>query len=68
MAEFAYNNIKNASTGHTPFKLNCGYHPRVFFKVDVDPRSKSCSINKLVEELKELMEVCCQNLFHVQEL
>ena len=27
MAEFAYNNAKNASTGHTPFELNCGYHP-----------------------------------------
>ena len=27
MAEFAYNNAKNASTGHTPFKLNCGFHP-----------------------------------------
>ena len=26
MAKFAYNNSKNASTGHTPFKLNCGYH------------------------------------------
>ena len=24
MAEFAYNNIKNASIGHTPFDLNCG--------------------------------------------
>ena len=27
MAEFAYNNAKNASTGHTPFELNCGFHP-----------------------------------------
>ena len=26
MAEFAYINAKNASTGHTPFELNCGYH------------------------------------------
>ena len=27
MVKFAYNNAKNASTGHTPFKLNYGYHP-----------------------------------------
>ena len=27
MAEIAYNNAKNASTGFTPFELNCGYHP-----------------------------------------
>ena len=26
MAEFAYNNAKNASTSHTPFELNCLYH------------------------------------------
>ena len=27
MAEFVYNNVKNISTGYTPFKLNYGYHP-----------------------------------------
>ncbi len=64
MAEFAYNNAKNTSTGYTPFKLNCGYHPRVSFKEDVDPYSRSRSTNKLAEELRELMEVCCQNLLH----
>ena len=26
MAEFAYNNAKNVSTGHMLFKLNYGYH------------------------------------------
>ena len=40
MAEFAYNNAKNASSGHTPFKLNCGYHPQISYKEDVEPRSK----------------------------
>ena len=39
MAEFAYNNAKNASTGHRPFELNCGYHLCVSFKEDTDPRS-----------------------------
>ncbi len=68
MAEFTKNNAKNASTGHTPFELNCGYHPRVSFKEDVDPRSRSCSANELAEELRELMEVCCQNLLYAQEL
>ncbi len=68
MAEFAYNNAKIANTGHTPFKLNCGYYSRVSFEEDVDPRSRSRSANELVEELRELIEVCCQNLFHAQEL
>ena len=39
MAEFAYNNAKNASIGHTPFELNCSYHPRMSYEKNVDPRS-----------------------------
>ncbi len=68
MAEFAYNNAKNASISHTSFELNCCYHPRVFFKEDVDARLRSHSANKLAEELRELMKICCQNLLHAQEL
>ncbi len=68
VAEFAYNNAKNANTGHTPFELNCGYHPRVSFEEYVDPCSRSHSADKLAEELREWMEVCCQNLLHAQKL
>ena len=68
MAEFAYNNAKNASTGHTPFKLNCGYHPRMSYEEDVDPRSQSKSANELLADLRELMIVCQENLHHAQEL
>ena len=39
IAEFAYNNAKNSSNGHTPFELNCGYYPCDFFNEDTDPRS-----------------------------
>ena len=68
MAEFAYNNAKNASTGHMPFKLNCGFHPQVFFKDDVDPHSRSRSADELAKELRELIEICQQNLLHAQKL
>ena len=68
MAEFAYNNAKNASTGHTPFELNCGYHSWVFYKEDLDPRSKSKTAKELSYELQNLMAVCQQNLHHAQEL
>ena len=68
MAEFAYNNAKNTSTGHTVFELNCGYHPRVSYEEDVDPRSQSKSANKLSAKLRELMIVCRENLYHTQEL
>ena len=68
IAEFAYNNAKNASTGFTPFKLNCGYHPRVSYKEDLDPCSKSRSTEELFSELRELMIICQQNLHHAQKL
>ena len=68
MAKFAYNNAKNANTGYTPFKLNYSFYPRVFFKDDIDPCSKSRFANKLAKELKKLMDICQQNLLHAQEL
>ena len=68
MAEFAYNNAKNASTGHTSFELNCGFHSRISYKEDVNPRSQSKSAGELLAELRELMIVCRENLHHAQEL
>ena len=68
MAELAYNNAKNASTGHMPFKLNCGYHPWMLYKEDVDPRSQSKSADKLSAELRELMIVYQKNLYHAKEI
>ena len=68
MAEFPYNNAKNASTGHTLFDFNCSHHLKVSFEEDFDLRLKSRSANKLAEELRELIEVCCQNLLHIQQL
>ena len=68
MAEFAYNNAKNASTGHTLFELNCGYHSCVSYEEDPDPRSKLKTAEKLSSELRNLMAVCQQNLHHAQEL
>ncbi len=64
MVEFAYNNTKNTSTGHTPFELNYSYNWRVFFEENVDPHLRSHPINELAEELRELIEVCYQNLLH----
>ena len=68
MAQFTYNNARNASIGHTPFKLNCGYHPRMLYEEQVDSRSKSKSAVKQSAELRELMIVCQKNLHHTQEL
>ena len=68
MAEFAYNNAKNISTSYTFFKLNCRYYPHIFYKEDLDPCSKLKTVEKLFFELQNLMAICQQNLYHVQEL
>ena len=66
--ESEYNNAKNASIGHTFFKLNCGFHPQVFFKDNIDFWSRSCFANKLAKELRAIMNICQQNLLHTQEI
>ena len=68
MAEFAYNNAKNASTSYTPFELNCGYHFRMSYEEDVDSCSQSKSADELSAEFRELIIVCRENLYHTQEL
>ncbi len=68
MAQFAYNNAKNASTSNTLFELNYGLYLWVSFKENVDPYFRSYLANKLTDKLKELIEICCQNLFYAQEL
>ncbi len=64
MAEFAYNNAKNASTSHMSFELNCGCHPRVSLEEDIDRLPKSKSADEPAKRLKDLMTVCQKNLHH----
>ncbi len=68
MAEFAYNNAKNASTGHTLFELNYDFYSRASYKKDVDPRSQSKSVDKLATKFRELMAICRENFQHAQKL
>ena len=64
MAKFAYNNAKNASISYTSFELNCGYHPRVSYKEDLDLRSKFKAADELAGKLRELMISYQENLRH----
>ncbi len=61
MVEFVYNNTKNTSTGHTPYKHNCGYHPQIFYEKEVNLYSQSKSADKLATKLRELMDICKEN-------
>ena len=67
MAEFVYNNAKNASTSYMPFKLNCGYHLRVFFKKNINPRFQLKTANKLSKELQELMTIYQETLHYAEK-
>ena len=68
LAEFAYNNAKSTSIGHTSFELNYGYYPYVLFKDDTNPCSKSYLAEKLGKKLRDWMSICQQNLLYIQEL
>ena len=67
MAEFTYNDTQNVNPGDTPFELNCGFHPRVFCKEDVDSRSRSKAVDELATKPRKLTTVCRQDLQHGQE-
>ena len=62
MAEFDYNNTKNASTGYTPFELNCGYHPHVSYKEDLHSRSRSEAADELADDLRNFVTACRKSL------
>lgn len=68
MAEFTYKNSKNANTGHILFKLYYGYHLWIFFENKCNVYSKPSLANKLAMKLRELMNICSQNLLHAQDL
>ena len=64
MVKFANNNAKNFNIGYTPFELNCGYHPCVFFEEDNNPCFQSKSADELSAKPQDLMTVCQENLHH----
>ena len=51
ITEFAYNNAKNANTGHNFFELNYKYYPYVFYKKDLNLCSKLRTAEELSSKL-----------------
>lgn len=62
MAKFVYNNAKNANIGYISFELNCSYYLYILYKENLDFRSKSKSIDKLIAKLRDLIIVYRENL------
>ena len=50
------------------FKLNYGYHPRMFYKEEVDFYFQFKLTDELSAKLRKLIVVCCKNLYHAQKL
>ena len=67
MAEFAYKNSMNASTGLSPFEVITGYSPRMTFEEPSDPRAKSVSAKAHARHLNALMQVCKEALLVAQQ-
>ena len=64
IVESAYNNAKNSSTSHRPFKLKCGYHRHISFEEDTHLCCPLKSAVELSAKLGDLMTVCLENLHH----
>lgn len=68
IATFPYNNDKNTSCGHISLELNCNYNLHALFQDEAHLCSKFRPIDKPDKELRDLILICQQNLFHIQEL
>ena len=64
MAEYAYNNARNASNGQTPFEMNCGYHSHIFFEEETFPCFQPKIADELSAKLQKIMTVCWENFHH----
>ena len=68
MVEFGYHNAKYTTTRYTSFELNCRYYPGASYKEDINLCFRSKVADKLIEELRNLMAACRENLQHAQKL
>src|SRR5258705_194791 len=65
MAEFAYNNATNVTTGVSPFFTNKGYHPE--FTVDPQAETSSAEAEAFVADLECIQVELKENIAQAQE-
>lgn len=61
IAEIAYNNTKNVSTGHKVFELNCGFHSQTSYQENIDPYSQLKWADKLANKHREMITIYTKN-------
>jgi len=64
-AEFAYNNSKQASTGHTPFELDCGQHPST--PISLTKESEVPAADNFVNHWSSMIKLAKDSLREAQE-
>ena len=66
-AEFAYNNSVQASTGHTPFYLNYGQHPRMPMTSVAEGATRVPAVLEMLSELRTGLTKTKENIKKSQE-
>jgi Chromo (CHRromatin Organisation MOdifier) domain len=64
-AEFAYNNSKQASTGFTPFELDCGQHPNT--PITMTKESEVPAANDFLKHWTSMIDLAKDSLREAQE-
>lgn len=67
LAEFAYNNAKNVSTGVSPFYANYGYHPRATLKILPSENNENPAAEAYVNKVRRVHEELRTTLEQAQE-
>ena len=65
MAEFAYNNATNATTGVSPFFANKEYHPE--FTMDPQAKTSSAEAQTFVADLERIQAELKESIAQAQE-
>jgi len=66
-AEFAYNNSKQASTGFTPFELDCGQHPITPITLSLEETSKVPTADEFVQHWHTMISLAKDALMEAQD-
>jgi hypothetical protein len=64
-AEFAYNNLKQVSTGYSPFELDCGQHPNT--PMSMTTTSEVPAANEFLQHWTSMIEIAKDSLREAQE-
>ena len=64
-AEFAYNNSKQASTGFTPFELDCGQSPNTLIILDIN--NNVAASEEFITHWNTMIKIAKDALIEAQE-